>query len=280
MSDFLTNLAARTIAAPTLRPRLRMRFEPAIDPPPALAREDVSPPAAAADGAEPPPAAPEHTRVARRAAEIARPERPLRVAPIEPPAVPHVESVEVKPSASPTTTAEAPRPVGIVRRSAVHVATPRTIEQTALPAPPDTASETSPALRHRVEPSSQPGEPTRAVARPSATTVESSLDAPRVEKPIVPHRYDHQEPAVAVRRPTALGKDDSIDRRAVSPVDTRARAAATAATPASPFEPVIHVSIGRVDVRAVVGPAAPRAAKPRSSPMTIDEYMARQKDRR
>ena len=28
MSDFLTNLAARAIAVPTLRPRTRSRFEP------------------------------------------------------------------------------------------------------------------------------------------------------------------------------------------------------------------------------------------------------------
>src|SRR5260370_42530302 len=43
MSDFLTTLAARTIAAPSLRPRTRMRFEPAADEPPPAIAPDVAP---------------------------------------------------------------------------------------------------------------------------------------------------------------------------------------------------------------------------------------------
>ena len=45
-------------------------------------------------------------------------------------------------------------------------------------------------------------------------------------------------------------------------------------------EPTIHVSIGRVEVRAVTPPAAQPRTAPKPAMMTIDDYVARRKDRR
>ncbi len=44
--------------------------------------------------------------------------------------------------------------------------------------------------------------------------------------------------------------------------------------PAAP-EPTIHVSIGRVEVRAAAPPATPQRTRTRNAPMTLEDYAAR-----
>ena len=49
--------------------------------------------------------------------------------------------------------------------------------------------------------------------------------------------------------------------------------------PVTAPEPVVHVSIGRVEIRAVPA-TTPKTAPRRSTAMTIDEYAARRRERR
>jgi hypothetical protein len=50
--------------------------------------------------------------------------------------------------------------------------------------------------------------------------------------------------------------------------------------PAPPPEPTVHVTIGRVEVRAVTAPARPPRAAPAARTMSLDEYLAERNQRR
>jgi hypothetical protein len=110
MSDYLGNLAARTLAAPPLRPRVRMRFEPEAVAEVAAAPPQIEPPvheqrAAETPRAEQPPRVIEYERVR----EVAKPGRettgvvtiegtakaPPQTAPREPEVIEHVERIEM-----------------------------------------------------------------------------------------------------------------------------------------------------------------------------------------
>jgi hypothetical protein len=80
------------------------------------------------------------------------------------------------------------------------------------------------------------------------------------------------EPGAPGRRRAGGGREPSTSARLAD----RAHAAAT---PAITDETVVHVSIGRIEVRAPAPAAAPPAPK-RGTAMSIDDYMARRKDRR
>lgn len=243
MSDFLTNLVARTFRPPALRPRPRARFE----------------------GAE-----------------------PIEEVAADPPPVPHV----IGQAAAPPSPAAAPRRIveshvappvhrGIVeaRRSD---GTPRETRE----------SEAAPSGKRRDVSDGKAGERTIererivAAAQPAIREVIAERTAPSTPPP--PAAAPPREVAIIERHSTeeTLTRVEStrIESRRIESTRIAERRREIAIPPRqAPPEPVIHVSIGRVEVRASP-PAAP-AQRPRAqrrTAMTIEEYAARrtEKDRR
>lgn len=226
MSDFLTNLAARSLAPPTLRPRTLSRFEPAtLGEAPETASEEPAPKQMRASSPAPPPvSAPTSTRDAatathdqvlhERTHEVVR-EGAERVV------VHHEESREIR--------VEAPREL---TTREVRVVSPRdTDTRERRPAPAIERSETR-----------------------DAAPAEREREAARVE-------VHHRDRIVPLSQPAM--RTTSRIHRASEPV-------------AAAAEPVIHVSIGRVEVRAVTSPTPQRSSR-RNAAMTIDDYVARKK---
>jgi hypothetical protein len=311
MSDFLTNLAARTIAAPSLRPRTRMRFEPAADEPPQMIAADAAPPHEASAAivvpvaanssrapmrAEATPPTPSIEHHSPRTPERVPPQRPVQQAvPLRQPQTSSdpASAPDQKPERHDETLIE----THIVREAVPEVRVVR--EETAS----EPVRETS-LIRERVR------VPERIVEQRIDKTVERIIEtrevpviepistetaAPKQNKP---HRYDEQPPRlvreevpremrnrvqadksservgdrVIVRRETGPRPPAATSRRTAIPRDTRQSTPATS-------EPVVHVSIGRVEVRAVAPTPQPRLAPRRNTPMTIDEYVAKRKER-
>lgn len=246
MSDFLTNLAARTIAQPSLRPRTRMRFEPA--------------------GSEEPqvPAAFQSVRSGdhREASTFSLP----AVAKSE--GVTDVPAAELRARHEPTD-----MPV-----SQAHDG-----EANELPSPPSIdAPVRQQALR-------EPARETRVIETREVPTIETVIE--RVVEP--PHRLDEKPPRVIREERVAAGQThiqteirERTRERIIRARETQLttspsirRSQAAEATAAAAAEPIIHVSIGRVEVRAVTT-ATPPARPPRQSTiMTIDDYAAKRRDR-
>ena len=212
MSDFLTHLAARAIAPPTLRPRVRSRFEPEV--------EEVQPIAA------------------QRSVTV--PSVPAVIAPPAPPVIP--------------SGSDGPGRAG---RAAVDaIATP------AHPDPPSTplamterSVETVVDVRREVEHDVQ-----RVVE-----TQERVVAVPRIEREQVirPHRFEVETPRVIRERTITIDRPPRTVAREPQAIEPKQ-------------EPVVHVSIGRVEVRAIAQAHEPRAAT-RTPKMTIDDYVARRK---
>lgn len=86
-------------------------------------------------------------------------------------------------------------------------------------------------------------------------------------------------PAVATPDPDAQGRRDPAPvqvpaRRQEPDVGTRP-VLREPSTTSEAAEPVVHVSIGRVEVRAVPEPAAPRVRRTERRTQTLDEYLER-----
>jgi hypothetical protein len=245
MSDFLSNLAARTIAAPSLRPRTRMRFEP--EPSEEMGAPQVldAPRVPAAAKAEAPAAEPSRPVVAREAN--------VPVQRVEPP--PATERVVER------TTAAPPAPP---REHVVERVVPRAGETVVVERVHETTIETT-----------APQTVERAVARDEPS-------APRR------HRYDEQPPRVDESVPTKTDRHEAsprervITRRETNRQRIEKQLESRVTEPAPNAEPVVHVTIGRVEVRAVTQPAPQRPAAQRSPVMTIDDYVAKRssKERR
>jgi len=104
-----------------------------------------------------------------------------------------------------------------------------------------------------------------------------------------PHRYDEQQPRIIERRGPRQIEERQVEEVARERVihntierTRRGPGRARQGTDAPPApEPVIQVSIGRIEVRAVPSTPTARSA-PRSGTMTIDDYVAkrRAKERR
>ncbi len=271
MSDFLTNLAARTIATPSLRPRSRMRFEPALAEPMAI----------------PPDLAQDETPAAPTPPGLPREKPPLR-----------------QPTAFATRTEREPPAPPIAPMQAEVVAPPQT---DAPPATADPADE--PQASH--EPAPPPRivkvtttAPERIVKLPAPAQAPETIvervtetrDLPSIKRIAIdaetpaerPHRYDEQAPRIEPVAPVYEEErsETAPDSRAPARPATAARPRTAffpmpaESTPAAPGrEAVVQVSIGRIEVRAV-RPAAPQRTAERANPiMTIDEYMARRKGR-
>jgi hypothetical protein len=258
MSDFLTNLAARALGAPTLRPRLRSRFEPAPatggitleSAPPTLspggvARVDAS--------AEPPRTmtvdVPPHLQQATH-------QRQPSLVPIE-----TKQSLEDDHTASP------------VSAVAIHPPQPAAPAQRRTPAGSTTtiSSITSPPARALSEPITE--SPTESIIEtreiiirePAAPGPASATPPPAQPR----HRYDEQPPRI---ERTVVSRELHFASSAPRP----ARGMQSRMDVPAQSEPVIQVSIGRVEVRAITPPPAAKSNRtPRAAAMTIDDYAAR-----
>jgi hypothetical protein len=227
MSDFLGNLAARTIAEPTLRPRTRSRFEgPAIEEAP-----------------------------------LVWPETPQRVETSPPPAE------RRRPASRPGGVSPPPSEGGhAVRPAAEDTGVPPTQRD-----PTGVREVTREVVAHEVE---------HDVER----VIETSERVVRVPAAARPHRFEEQPPRIIERREPREIEEvhrDRVIRTMTAERPQRIAGRSPSPEPAAQPEPVIQVSIGRIDVRAVPSAPPPRSA-PRNAAMTIDDYVAKRKakDRR
>ena len=316
MSDFLTHIAARALASPeAVRPRTRARFEPpaeALPPEPfAMAPPEreasVSPPHAtptplppeAAIALPPPKAGPE-----------APAPRPVGTSSFIPgaansPAAPRAVAPDgTEPGSGPTPPMRPPAPAAPPASSA-----PPTPHASSDPFPEKTPRETLSRDATSIAQATQtPSSPPFSPASPGpslpfrATAPSFSREsrshrgvhpAPRPEDPPSPMRplpardvnFGETAPPSLERAPAhdALPRVPSPEPISSSPMLTPHPSAIPMPAPAaSPPDasPAIHVSIGRVVVRAVTPPApAQRKEAASSNVMTLDDYLSRRKRR-
>jgi hypothetical protein len=249
MSDFLDRLAARAIGSETaLAPRLPSLFEP-------LQRAPIMP---LADDGE---ASPRHREAAS----------------------PSTATPTVAPMRSP------PAPVTAVT-AAARVA-PAPAEAVPTPTPASAAPST---LRNVVPPASL------AVAPTPSSVAERSMTSPT--PPHLAEAYVslpvqlRQARIAAERRETTVpSPSNGVLLPAATPVFAAARAADapgrsihaaamhTRVTPTgrrdAASEPVVHVSIGRLEVRAAASAAAPSRRRAGPQPASLDDYLRQRGDR-
>ncbi len=241
MTDFLTTLVARTIAPPSLTPRLRSRFEP-------LAFDDAGIVESVREIAIDGPSSPAPSLASAPSAEVPDREEKVQAVPVSP---------RRRESAPPSRReAEATRIVPLVTQSAEtpeFAARPEPVA--VVPAPHITQPERAAApLGHRTA-APPPAEPAPAPIEHRETRVETRESTRTIER--------------ARTIATRLLERSETSRLFAQP--PRAAAPQAAAAP----EPTIHISIGRVEVRAAATPAAvPRAAK-RSAVQSLDDYLDR-----
>jgi len=243
MSDYLANLAARTLATPPLRPRVRMRFEPeAAEGTPQPQR--FEPEAVAA-----PPPQPVMPRIETRH-RVERVETPPRVIERE------SEREQRRERESP------PRVITRQTTVAAPASEPEVTERVEQVERIETRV-IQPSERHAIEEEREAG--TREDLHPSPPK--------EAEAPQRPHRYDLEPPRVAAPASPRVREPERIRRE---PTRT-----APPSGIAQKSEPDIQITIGRIEVRATSAPAAPRRGRARAV-MTIDDYIAKRdgKERR
>jgi hypothetical protein len=273
MSDYLSTLAARSLRLlPTVTPRLTSLFEPSPRAGGSLAVPTAPPVEPAASR---PPAPPSVVRDVPERAD-AREARPAsRPAPI----------VAATPALRARDETDArPRPA-IVRVEDVRPSAPvsmkaeRTPQAEPLPVVPprreqprDEMPMTLPVRQDHRRDASEPADLTqRHIARPDGMRIaDERLTA--LERQVLRDRGAPRELQAGEGTPPVV-------RPAIVPVTTPALAhaarPATDVTSAVPASPAVHVTIGRIDVRAVMPPAAsaPRRAAPVSSGMSLEQYL-------
>jgi hypothetical protein len=160
----------------------------------------------------------------------------------------------------------------------VHGASPALGDEVLLP-PPTREVPPAGSGRHSVElrttherllEREMPGE--RVVEHHSATHERViERDHEHIKTPV--KRVIHERPGTRVIE-RILERTESIAPRALQPPRILERVAPPARTMPEPEPPSIHVSIGRIEIRATNAPEArPRAVTPRTS--TLDEYLRR-----
>jgi hypothetical protein len=262
MSDFLTNLAARTLGAPTLRPRLRSRFEPA--PVTGGIALESAPPrlspgrAARADATAEMPR--RMTVDAAPPARTATPQRQHSPAPNETKQPVDDDHIALPVSAD-IVAGNPPQPAPPPERRTVAATTTPISSSRSTPQPPPVLTDSiheslsGPFVETREIIVREPAAPGDATATPQPTR-------PR-------HRYDEQPPRI---ERTVVSREMHF----ASAAPRSARAPQSRMEVPAQSEPVIQVSIGRVEVRAVTPPPAAKANRtPRAAAMTIDDYAAR-----
>lgn len=259
MSDFLTNLAARALGTPTLRPRTRSRFEP---------EAGTSPWIEAPAAAEP--------IVTTAPSDIAQPSVPI-AGPIPSRADSSPRAVHASIAASPRRESEALPRIERRESSMPEATMPRLNREAMLQHSTSTTHTDHHTTERVIERAVEHHHNTTVrVERNESTTVRVA-DAPRAGEATIattqpreeakpPHRYDTQPPRVEreQHRETPLGREPERQRPRV---ETAPSVAAS--------EPVIHVSIGRVEVRAAAPASTSQRARTRNAPMTIEDYAAR-----
>jgi len=242
MSDFLDRLAARAIGSETaLAPRLPSLFEP-------LQRAPIMP---LPDQGE----APLHRREAAPAAP-------------QPPAI-----------------AASPRAPAHAREPGEPPAATRVASREPQHAAPSAARTAAVAPREPVRPLSRAVPPVRTgvaepVGKPPAPEHPAALHAPIPPQPsrMVPARKE----AVPMPAPTGVllpapapvfAASGAAPTRPERSVAARAAAAQSGRGAASATEPVVHVSIGRLEVRAAPATAAPAQRREGPRPSSLDDYL-------
>jgi len=260
MADYLAGIVARTTgAAPALRPRVPALFEPVGFGVGGLEPAAEPGPKAPGPVEEPGQPAPRERIVewpreeVRRAPE--RTERPMTIVaagrvepreperPGEPPAPPPVVAAPAAVPAPPPPTPEAPSILRTEKAPTLAPAIPRGEESSAKVEPPPAESLQS-RLRAIADevlvPEGAPPAPTLAPVSPRPLEEDVS--------PLRPSTARALETDVAVR--TSQGSDEG--------------------------QTLVHVSIGRVEVRAPAAPAQPERARRRPKPPTrLDDYLGR-----
>jgi hypothetical protein len=251
VSDFLSHLAARS-AAPelALRPRPVSRFEPA----PGRALEQR-------------PAVFEQTDEEREpdAPQPGRSPRSRLLSPPVPSGRLRAEPDEVSPAAGPSGRAASARrsPAAVeARPSAPAPSEPRPARR--LPSGEETESDLAPPKRRRHEPEPEPER--RAEQAPAPE------EAPRPrERVVVVERVRSVAASAAVESPVPPSAPPRIFPELLAdrpPVHTEPEP-----------EPDVHVTIGRIEVRAVpAAPSAPVVGERRPPVMTLEEYLRRRSE--
>lgn len=268
MSDFVRDLVGRTLGVQeVVRPRIASTFEPggiAAPPvPPELLEAEV-----AMEALSPAPTS------RRSVAPVAREVAPARRddSPEQPP--PRRSS-----AGSPTM---APQPIAegaaLGAAPAPHVA--------PLAAAPEPPRATEPVAHPPVE----VGSPREHATPPARVAVRNAL-SPRSASPPEPSAPTPPEPSAASQPAgPATARARVVETRVVErsgevpitaaelPVATRPTRATgeTTAGPSEPgsAEPVVHVYIDRIEVRAPATPTRPRAPRPREPRLSLDDYLA------
>lgn len=272
MSSFLTNLAVRSMASATaaVRPRLRSRFEIA----PGIVPAESSTPSVAVqanrlpkDPPDAPPNRPDRSGPATAANPIHHADQPLPAtrahasAPVEPS---HDDSFRPPDFSADRPGASADRPGTSAERPGSSTASP------------DPALTAQPPRRIG---SGQAGEPVRAgqraIATPEPTLPRSDPAADASTAPVRPRSVDHREPDPPDSGPPRVGTGSSPQRASrLIPVAAH-RPPPPAPEPAA-ATPAVVVTIGRVEVRAVVDrPPAPTARPAPVKPpvQSLDDYL-------
>jgi hypothetical protein len=275
MSDFLRDLVGRTLGVrDVVRPRPASAFErspvePALIAPPAPRVEtaflesvdEVAPPAREWRATGAPgrvaPAPLQASASEPRVREFSQPGPGVAPAPIygrsEPTAVPSTTAT-APPARAPFEQPAEPA-VHEPRRGRADSTTAGPTGRRATPSPSAASSAEPPAAAEPADPPepADPAEPAAARAR----LVETRLAERRVDAP----------------SPAAPGRaaDPSAPRR-------RRPADPPAAEPTP--EPVVHVHIGRIEVRGPAAPAWPQAPRPREPLLSLDDYLAQTSPRR
>lgn len=268
---FLGDLIHRTFGElATIAPRRATRFEPAVD------QDDIATMDALPDRQPPRPAA---IPAVPMAAKNEKPAEPIETRVIDPPPTPapqpheSLKVITIEKAAAPVVAPTVP-PLQLVseplreRRETLRAARESLPSQPVLPVGHEISRET--VIRERVE--------TRVESRTIERRLESLVREPRVERielthmpgtPVIapPMPVAHAAPAVTPQRTALIPETKQIARPKAksAPKET--------AEPATPT--VVHVTIGRVEVRAT--PPAPARQIPRSREpkLRLEDYLQR-----
>lgn len=285
MKDFLSQLIARSTApALAVRPRLPSRFEASAQPAgiPALPGDST-------------PAAPLETTVG--------PTRTLRTSPpsdisAQVPSAP-AEPDEASTSPSAQTTPPPPQNHAPARATASATVSPAApaahSSKLATPVSPALAPANTPATATvRQSPTAKPL-PAKALLQPSfdsgiqspeppapgsvseaaSSTIATSAASPEPVSPKPTASSKPSPPASGLRPESEIA---NLSSQTFAPPARPALAVRPASVPApsaaaAPAQPVVEITIGRVELRAIVTPASPRAVPPTAPKLGLDEYL-------
>jgi hypothetical protein len=274
MGDFLTNLAARLDTAPdVVRPRLAALFEPvpdafAIGPEPRL---DIEMAAGLREDAE--TGAEEEPLAAAPHRSVSRGLRTPRRAP-EPPsdtAGDALASDALRQGDSPTAS-----PEGAARRARVRPSTAPPAEEPFRPSVAPTPKANNAHGVQPLRPQAPPSPETHVAAAVMPSTPLRAPAAPPAQPRSQPVPDLTIAPPSSAFMPLAPPPTPAFTLAPTAAMAAQARPATMPSRrePSAKPEPTIHVTIGRVEVRAVEQ-ASPRRREPaRPAVMSLDEYLA------